>query len=87
MKTRYKYIYGYLSRDLIYQKIHPLRDAAFEHFENYNSRSEKWTMVIISRIVTCCKNFQILTCSPLKMKSLHLLSDFHGCIFNGLGEK
>ena len=29
MKKRYKYIYGYLSRDSIYQKIHPFRDAAF----------------------------------------------------------
>ena len=30
MKKRYKYIYGYLSRDLLYQKIHPLRNAAFD---------------------------------------------------------
>ena len=29
MEKRYKYIDGYLSRDLLYQKIHPLRDAAF----------------------------------------------------------
>ena len=29
MEKRYKYIVSYLSRDLIYQKIHPLRDAAF----------------------------------------------------------
>ena len=29
MEKRYKYIVLYLSRDLIYQKIHPLRDAAF----------------------------------------------------------
>ena len=29
MEKRYKYIVPYLSRDLIYQKIHPLRDAAF----------------------------------------------------------
>ena len=27
--TRYKYMVGYLSRDLLYQKIHPFRDAAF----------------------------------------------------------
>ena len=32
-------------------------------------------------------NCQILICSPLKMKSLHLLSKFRGQIFNGLGEK
>ena len=29
MGKRYKYTDGYLSRDLLYQKIHPLRDAAF----------------------------------------------------------
>ena len=29
MEKRYKYMGGYLSRDLLYQKIHPLRDAAF----------------------------------------------------------
>ena len=29
MEKRYKYMDGYLSRDLLYQKIHPLRDAAF----------------------------------------------------------
>ena len=29
MEKRYKYIDGYLSRDLLYQKFHPLRDAAF----------------------------------------------------------
>ena len=29
MEKRYKYIVPYLSRDLIYRKIHPLRDAAF----------------------------------------------------------
>ena len=27
MEKRYKYVVPYLSRDLIYQKIHPLRDA------------------------------------------------------------
>ena len=41
---------------------------------------------MLSRIVTC-KNFQILIRSPLKVKSLHLLSKFRGCIFNGFGEK
>ena len=29
MEKRYKYMDGYLSGDLLYQKIHPLRDAAF----------------------------------------------------------
>ena len=29
MEKWYKYVVPYLSQDLIYQKIHPLRDAAF----------------------------------------------------------
>ena len=29
MEKRYKYVVLYLSRDLIYPKIHSLRDAAF----------------------------------------------------------
>ena len=29
MEKGYKYMDGYLSRDSLYQKIHPLRDAAF----------------------------------------------------------
>ena len=29
MKKRYIYIVPYLNQDLIYQKIHPLRDATF----------------------------------------------------------
>ena len=29
MEKQYKYMDGYLSRDLLYQKIHLLRDAAF----------------------------------------------------------
>ena len=29
MEKWYKYMDGYLSRDLLYQKIFPLRDAAF----------------------------------------------------------
>ena len=29
MDKRYNYIVPYLSRDLIHEKIHPLRDAAF----------------------------------------------------------
>ena len=30
MEKRYKYIGRYLSRDLLYQKLRPLRDAAFD---------------------------------------------------------
>ena len=30
MEKWYKYMDGYLSQDLLYQKIHPLRDAAFD---------------------------------------------------------
>ena len=29
MEKRYKYVVQYVSRDLIYKKIHPLRGAAF----------------------------------------------------------
>ena len=29
MEKRYNYMDGYLSRDVLYQKIHPLRNAAF----------------------------------------------------------
>ena len=35
---------------------------------------------MLSRIVTCCKHCQILIRSPLKVKSMHLLSKFRGCI-------
>ena len=59
----------------------------FLNFENHNSRSKKWILVMLSRIVTCFKNCQILIRSPLKVKSLHLLSKFRGCILNGFGEK
>ena len=52
---RYKYMDEYLCRDLLYQKIYPLRDAAFgtdcsnsfQNFENHNSRSKKWVLVMI----------------------------------------
>ena len=30
MEKRYKYIDRHLSQDLLYQKIHPLGDAAFD---------------------------------------------------------
>ena len=42
---------------------------------------------MLPRIVTFCKNCQILICGPLKIKSLHLMSKFQGFIFNDLGEK
>ena len=29
MEKRYKYVVPYLNRDLIYQKVHPLRDPTF----------------------------------------------------------
>ena len=57
MEKRYKYAVPYLSRDLIYQKIHPLRDAAFG--ADFLTPFRFW-----------------------KMKFLHLLSTFHGYIFN-----
>ena len=95
MGKRYKYMDGYLSRDLPYQKIHPLRDAAFGEdcltplkiLKIVYSWSEKWILVMLSTIVTCRKYCQILICSPLKIKSLHLLTRLRGYIFNGLGEK
>ena len=58
-----------------------------KNFEDHNCRSKKWILVMLSRIVTCCKNCEILICSPLKVKSLHLLSKFRGCIFDCFGEK
>ena len=75
----------YLSRDLLYQKIRPLRDAAFG--------ADCLTPLRILKIITvrlkmdygndmknCCmrQNFQILIRSPLKVKSLHILSKFRG---------
>ena len=94
MEKRYKYMDGYLSLDLLYQNIHPLRDAAFgadcltplRILTIITIGEQKRILVMLSRILTCCKNFQILICSPLKIKSLHLLSKFCGYIFNGLGE-
>ena len=59
----------------------------FQNFENYNSSSKKLILVMLSRIATCCKGFQILISSPLFMKPLHLLSKLHCYAFNGLGEK
>ena len=86
---------GYLSRDLLYQKIHPLRDAAFgadclasfKILKIVTVVLKRWILVMLSRIVTFCKNCQILIRSPLKVTSLHLLSKVRGCIFNGFGEK
>ena len=42
---------------------------------------------MLSRIATYCKTYQILIYSPLRIKSLYLLSKFRGYIFNGLGEE
>ena len=44
MGKRYKYVGGYLSRDLLYQKIHPLRDAEFG--------SDCLTLLKILKIIT-----------------------------------
>ena len=66
MEKQYKYIDGYLSQDLLYQKVRQLQDAAFGadcltplRILNYNRGSKKWTLVMLSKIVTCCKTFQI----------------------------
>ena len=77
----------YIKKSIRYEIQHLVRLLNFETFENHNNRSEKWILVMLSRIVTCCKNCQILIRSPLKVKSLHLLSKFRGCISNGFGEK
>ena len=77
MEKWYKYIDGYLSRGVLYQKIYPLRDAAFgadclthfQNFEGHNSQSKKSILIIPSRIVTCCNVLDF----NLKMKSLHLI--------------
>ena len=77
MGKRYKYMDGYLSRDLLYQKIHPLRDAAFGAICLTSLRIWKivtvglrWILVMLSRIVTCYKNCKILICSPLKINKI-----------------
>ena len=65
---------GFVSLDLLYNKIHPSIDAAFgadcltplKILKIVNSWSKKWILVMLSRIVTCCKNCHILICSPLK---------------------
>ena len=95
MEKQYKCINGYLSRDILYQKLHPLRDAAFgadcltplRSLKIITVGLKKLILVMLSRIVTCCKNCQILIRSDLKMISLHLLTKFRDYIFNGLGEK
>ena len=88
MEKRCKSVVRYLSRNLLYQKIHPLRDAAFG--------ADCLTPLRILKIITvsskinsgtAIENCQYLICGPLKIKSLHLLSKFRGYIFNGLGEK
>ena len=59
MEKWHKYVNGYLSRDLLYQKIHPLTtDATFDadrfktnskNFENHNSQSKKWILVMLDQ--------------------------------------
>ena len=90
MEKRYKYIDGYLSRGLLYQNNHPLRDAVFSADCLTPLRilkSKNWIQVMLSRIATCYNNCQILICSRLEMNSLHLLSKFRGYIFDGVGKK
>ena len=87
-------IYRWISQPkMTYRKIRPLRDAASDvdcltpfKILKIIALGLKNGLVMLSRIVTSCKHFQILICSPLEMKSLHLLSKFHCYIFNGLGE-
>ena len=55
--------------------------------ENHLKSVWKWILKMLPRTVTNCNNFQILICSPLQIRSPHLLSKFHGYIFNDLGEK
>ena len=91
MEKPYKYIDGHLRRDLLYRKIHPLRDTAFgadcliplRILKIITIGLKKWILVMLSSIVICCKNCQILICSPFKMKSLHLLSKLYGFICKG----
>ena len=73
MEKRYKYVVPYLSQDLIYQKIHPLRDAAFggdcltpfRILKIIIADLKKLILVMLSRIVTGCKNCQMLIRSQL----------------------
>ena len=60
MEKRYKYTDGYLNRDLLYQKIHPLRDAPFgaadcltpfRILKLITVSIKKWILVMLSRIV------------------------------------
>ena len=63
MEKRYKFMEGYLSRYLLYQKIHPLRDAAFgadcltsfKIFKVITFGLKKWILVMLSRTVACFK--------------------------------
>ena len=57
MQIRYKYVVPYLSRDFIYEKIHPLRDAAFgaDCLTPFISKiiivgPKNWILVMLSRI-------------------------------------
>ena len=92
MEKRYKYVVPYLSRDLLYQKIHPSRDAAFGadcliplgimKIITVGLKNGLWCCYQeLLHVTTCSKNCQFLICSPLEIKSLHLLSKFRGYIF------
>ena len=58
MEKRYKYIVPYLNRDLIYQKIHPLPDAAFGADCLTPFRILK--IIIVSLKMDSIKNFYML---------------------------
>ena len=54
MERRYKYVAPYLSGDFIYQKIHPLREAAFGadfRILKIIIVGLKWILVMLLRIV------------------------------------
>ena len=64
MEKWYKYFVPYLNRDLIHQKIHPLRDTAFgadcltpfRILKIIIAGLKNGNMVMLSRIATYCKN-------------------------------
>ena len=73
MEKRYKYMDAYLSRDLLCQKIHPLRDAAFGADCSTSFKIFKIITVGFKKMDSgnaikkwqCCKNCQSLICSPV----------------------
>ena len=78
----------YIKKSICYETQHLMHMTNFSlNFENRNSKSEKWILVMLSITVTCCQYVYILIRSPLMMTFLHQLSKFHGYIINGSGEK